>query len=122
MGGGGRGRRGPAGSGGGKIGGAHGTTLAELGAKARVRRGHGGCCKAMAWGMMATGLRARGGSASGTRGGAQGGAAGGRGVAREVQVEMDAGDADEAKTFGEGAPGGGAARSGTRVSMASGPS
>ena len=51
-----------------------------------------------------------------------------RGMARllgllghEVQAGMDAGDADEAKASSEEALGGGAARSRTRASMASGP-
>ena len=42
-------------------------------------------------------------------------------LGHEVQAGMDAGDADEAKASGEEAPGGGAARSWTRASMASGP-
>ena len=42
-------------------------------------------------------------------------------LGHEVQAGMDTGDTDEAKASGEEAPGGGAARSGTRASMASGP-
>ena len=42
-------------------------------------------------------------------------------LGHEVQAGMDTGNADEAKASGEEAPGGGAARSWTRASMALGP-